>query len=171
MFLSNLLSQTVPAYRLAGGFGIDVLGLLQPVGAAGGGDGLRLYAHADLARPLDLDALFAQPPPARLSRAALSDHLIVARPRGTFISTDELTLSQVRRQEDRCTVDLEITRCESQDGEPAPRVLYVLLCIDVGDRPLQSLTLQFGARRRDVQGSETPLDAPAAPAQTIAFSE
>src|SRR5262245_34707370 len=127
MFLSNLLSRSVPAYRLAGGFGVDVLGLLWPVGDAGGGEGLSLVARADLARPLDLDALFAQPPPSRIYRAALSDHLLVARPRGTFFSTDELSLSQVRRHEDRWTIDLEITHCESQDGEPAPRDLYVLL--------------------------------------------
>lgn len=170
MFPLDAMSHSLPAHQQAGRLGVDVLGLLWPLRGAAGGEGVRLYASADLARPLDIDALFAQRAPARVPRAALRDHLLVVRPRGEFFGTDELALSQMRWHDDRWSIDLEITRCENQDGEPAPRDLYVVLCVNMGNRPLRSLALQYSGRRRDFKGNETQMAEPVAPAQLIEFS-
>lgn len=170
VFPLDVLERSAPAHQLAGRFGVDVLGLLRPLQASSADEGARLCRYADLARSLDFGAIFGQGAPSRVSRAALRDHVLVVRPRGDFFSTDELALAQLRGPDDQWSLGLEITHCESQDGEPAPRDLYVLLCLEVGDRPLRSLALHFNGRRRDVHGNATPLAAPIAPAQFIEFS-
>jgi hypothetical protein len=171
MFPLDILSQAVPAYRLADRFGVDVLGLLWPPRDGAGNEGVRLCAYGDLSRPPGIDELFERDAPPSVSSAALRDHVLVVRPRGEFFSTDELALSRVRRQAGRWTIDLAITHVENPNGEPAPRDLYVVLSIEVGNRPPQSLELRFDGWRRDFQGNETPSAEPVAPSQTIRFSE
>jgi hypothetical protein len=171
MFPLELLSQTIPAYSVAGRFGLDVLGLLWRVRDGADDAGFRLCAYSDLSRLSGIDELFEQGAPSRVERGALRDQVLVVRPRGEFFSNDELALTQVRRQEDRLSIDLTITHVENPNGEPAPRDLYVVLAVDTGKRPPHSLELLFNGRWRDSQGNETPLAGPVAPPQTIEFSD
>lgn len=170
MFPLDVLSQTTPAYRVAGRFGVDVFCLLWPTRGEPAGEGVRLCAHDDLSRLPDLAELFVRTAPARVERAALRDHALIAHPRGEFFSTDELALAQVQLSENRCSVDLAITHVENPNGIPAPRELYVVLTIEAGSRPPHSLELRFHGRQRDSQGNETPLDAPVAPPLAIELS-
>ena len=171
MFPLDVLSPKSPTYRLAGRFGIDVLGLLWPTDGKAKGEGVRLCAHGELSRLSSIDGLFGQDASLRVPHKVLRDHVLIVRPRGEFFSTDELTLTQMRRDDDHWAIDLEITRVETPNGIPAPRDLYVVLAINTGDHPPQHLELRFSGHRRDSQGNETPLAEPVSPPQVIEFSE
>jgi hypothetical protein len=170
MLSLDALVRSVPAYQVAGRFAVDVVGILRPPRPGAGDDGPARYRLADAARPLEVEELFAQSAPS-LTPSALGDRALVVRPHGEFLSTDQLALSQVTRDEGLWSIDLEITRSESQDGSPAPRDLYVVLRLDAGRHPLRRLELRFKGRWRDFQGGEKELAEPLSPVQVIEFSD
>lgn len=164
------LAQSIPAHQIAGRFGVQLLAVLRPrgEGARGGEGGWRLQ---DPARPLDLEGLFARSTPPRVSLASLRERLLVARPRGEFFSLDEVSLRHARREDERLTVELLVTRPESPDGEPAPRDLFILLGIDAGVNPPRRLSLTFDGRGVDTRGNETPLAVTSGEPLTIEFED
>jgi hypothetical protein len=170
MFPLNVLSQSVSTFQIAGRVGVDLLGLLLPVRPKTKSKGIRLCSSTKLAGSSHLQTLFDQHGQASVSLSFLRDHLLVARPRGQFFSTDELALKGLRREDDQWSIDVIITHRENQDGEPAPRDLYVVLQIDPGRRPVRSLILQFSGQTRDFYGKETLLSRPIAPVERIKFT-
>jgi hypothetical protein len=171
MFSLDTLAQAVPASRLGGRFGVEVLGLLYPIRSEVSGRGIRLLAFSDLSRPLDPEELFQRSSPSQGSLASLRDHVLVVCPSGEFFSTDELALLHMRREHDQWSIDLEITHYQNPNLDPEPRDLCIVLSIDAGNRPFRSLVLQFSGRWRDYQGNETPMPKPVAPNQVIEFSD
>jgi hypothetical protein len=143
------LAQTFPAHQIAGRFGLEILGLLWPVSDGPPHEGVRLYTNPDPARPLNLTAVFSQSAPSVISRAVLHDHFVVAACRGEFFSTDKIALIQLNAIGEEWLINLEVTHIENVNAIPAPRALYVLFYIDVGDRPLRSLGLQVTAQWQD----------------------
>ena len=141
--------------------GMDVRLLLRPPGP--GRDGVWSYPIDGLVPTLDLAAIGVTEGDARVTRAALRDHGLIVRCRGRCFSTDELAITQIRRDGERWSLGLELTHHENQDGEPAPRDLYVLLVVDPGDRPLRAIALDVHERWRDVRAHEIPAPAPAPP--------
>jgi hypothetical protein len=160
-----------PPQQIAGQFGLEVRVLLAPVLQSPVPQGVRLLHVRDLAQPLDLAAIFASGEPSPLSRALLRDQALIIHAAGRFWSTDRAILVEVQSRYDHCSLDLEITHVESQDGEPAPRDLYLLLRLDFGDLPVLKLAVQLTERRRDFHGHEAPLDGSATSPVIIEFSE
>jgi len=160
-----------PPQQIVGRFGLEVRVLLAPVLQPPAAEGARLLHFRDLARPLDLAATFASCKPSPLSRALLRDHALIIHVAGRFCSTDRVLLAQVQLRHDHCSLALEITHVESQDGEPAPRDLYLLLRFDFGALPVPKLAVQLTEHRRDFHGHEAPLDGSATSPVIIEFSE
>src|SRR5215475_14629770 len=95
MFPIEILAQNVPVHRVAGGFGLEVLGLLWP--ASGNTEaGIRCLAMERLAESFDPEAVFRDVLPRQMSRSTLQNHALLAHPQGKFFSTDRLMVSDVR---------------------------------------------------------------------------
>jgi|SRR5687767_3172796 len=169
MFSLDDLFRAVPSYQVAGRLGIDVVAWLSPIDEAMRETGARLYPLRDLAWPLNLNAVFRKPAPASFSRSALRDHVLVVRVYGEFRSTDELALSHIDREHDRWSIELDLIRFEDLNIDPAPRNLWLVMSIEVGNYPLRSLALRFCGRCRDFQGNEKAMQEPVAPSQAVEF--
>lgn len=166
----DVVLQAGPPHQVAGHFGIDVAGLLRPPESPTLGEEVGIYSLAALNPSMELDGLFRRTIRSPVPRSTLDDHLLVLQPQGQFFSTDRLSLRGVRLVEDRLTTDLAVTRSESADGEPAPRLLVVLLHIDAGDATLGELVVTYHGRHRPFRGPETPLPGQMAPPHIIAMS-
>lgn len=162
--------QTIPSYQSAGRLTLDVISVLRPVSERAEGELVILGAFTDFATRAGIDWLVDEPGVAAVSRAALRDHVVAVRTRGTVLSTDRIALAQLDARGVGWSVDLDLMRFESFDGEPAPRELWVLLSIEPGDQPLESLTLRFSGRLRDSRGNETLLREPTPAPYTIPFT-
>jgi len=161
MFPLDILAKAVPAYRLAGRFGMDAFGLLWPR-SANLDEGIRLFPLAGATDAFDPEVFFRQERPLQVSRAMLRNHALLAHPRGEFFSTDKLALSEVKMDGDDYRVGFSVTHFENPNGEPAPRDLYVVLSVEFGDSRPQSLTLHFSGLWRNFRGEETTAAEPAA---------
>ena len=162
------LSQTFAAHEIAGRFGVELLALLMAPSEDGPYSGVRLYSSSE---PLNLATVFAQNALSVVSRAALHDHFLIVACSGEFFATDKLELTQLSANGEEWSSKIEITHFENVNAIPAPRELYLLLSLDVGDRSLRSLELKFIERWRDHKGVEKSLSDSAIQSQTIEFSE
>jgi hypothetical protein len=166
----DLVLQAGPPHQVAGHFGIDVAGLLRPPGSSASGDEVGTCSLATLSPSMDLGVLFRRTIRSPVPRSTLDGHLLVLQPQGQFSSTDHLSLAGVRLAGDQLTADLVVTRSESVDGEPAPRLLVVLLHVDAGDATLRELVVSYHGRHRPFRGPEAPLPGQLAPPHIIAIS-
>jgi hypothetical protein len=171
MFPIEMLRSSVPAYRLAGGFGIEAFGLLWPVSDGKAGERIRFLPLAQVGDSFDPAAVFREEFPLQVHPSTLRDHVLVVRPRAEFFSNDRLAVSNVSANDGEWRIDFCVTRVESQDLEPAPRDLYVVIALDAGDALLRRLMLQFKARGRSFQGVESAMNEPAALPEVIEFLE
>lgn len=167
MFPWDALSQSVPAHYVAGRFGIEMMGLLVPKVASLERDTFRLMPYAMLSGLANISALFERPSPTQVTRMVLRDNALIFRLQGQFSSTDELSAMQVQFEKMQTLIDVVFTRYENQDGDPAPRDLYLLLGIEIGNQSLRRMKLQFSGRMHDFNGNETPLAGTIAAPQII----
>lgn len=166
----DVILQSAPSYQVAGRFGLSVAGLLRPLESPASAGAVGVLALAALSPSTDIDSLFQPGTRSEVARSVLADHILVLQPRGQFLSTDDLSLTGASQHDGRWSIDLMVTRHLSEDGEPAPRTLMVLMHVDVGDLTLRELAVTYHGRQRDFRGSETALPAPLAPAQVITIT-
>jgi hypothetical protein len=159
---------------------IDPFGLVVPVAQDGGRMALRwrvlrsrtgagesdapvalaLCALSDLAGAMHGAVDRAKAVTSPLTATALRDAALVVCPHGSFVSSDRLDVVEVNARSPAWTIDVDVLRQESQDGEPAPATMTLLLALDPGERPLRSLALRFRGVRRGFDGVMTAFDAP-----------
>jgi hypothetical protein len=171
MFPLGSVSHRIPAHQIAGRLALDVLCILRDVRDGGHAEGVILCAYTDFADGEDFESVFGRPGTSVVPRHALRNHLLAVRISGEFFSTDRLVPAQMDARSEHWFIDFELTRMENFNGEPAPRELWVLLAIEPGKQPLQSVTLRFQGRLRDFLGNETPIPEPVVAPQTISFSD
>jgi hypothetical protein len=170
MFPLGSVSHRIPAHQITGRIGLDVLCIFRNLSDADHAERVILCAYTDFANPEALESIFGRPTTSVVPREALRNHVLAVSIQGEFFSTDRLVPAQVDARGDHWLIDFELTRMENFNGEPAPRELWVLLAIEPGKQPLQSLTLRFEGRLCDFLGKETPIPEPVGAPQTISFS-
>lgn len=170
MFSLDVLTHLIPTYQIVGRFGVDILAFFYKTIDSVTAEGVRLFNQRDPTQPFNLETVLRQSPLSYVPRTALRDSILVILLRGEFLSADKLAVSQMRRDADQWSVDLEITHFENLDGEPAPRDLCLALSIDMGNDPVPSLVLNFKGHWSDFQGNVTPLPDPVAPSHVIKFT-
>jgi hypothetical protein len=171
MTLFQKLVSTIPDHQIAGRCGFEIFGLLAPQREEITHRGVRLCPQIESEPSLNLDALFARSAAPVISRSALRGNFLVVACEGDFFATDKIALIRLDARGDEWSATIEVTHLENLNAIPAPRDLYILLYIDVGDRRLRILDLNFTARWFDIEGVEKPPPEPAPPSQLIQFSD
>ncbi len=156
------LAAAAPAHALALDWTIEVAAwLLPPAGAAA--TGLRVMPSAlavtDPGARLDPAALFAGPdrPTAGGPRAG---DVLVAHPAGRFRSTDQVVLTRWHLQDGTLTLALTVRQARSDDGEPAPRELFVLIDAGTSMATLAGVTVAFDIVALDEHDHESSQPSP-----------